>query len=338
MSDITRTSKERLAALRKRFDESHRDWRMGQTEELFGIAEALAEPSDVEYLAQCLVDQENVLNACEKLLKESLDENGVNVDFVTRLERYWEQSKALGDWRSRNLRLSHEPPAAPKEWRCFHCDEVCTDHASALEHFGIDRHCDPICKVDRAEYRRMEKRNIEHTLEDTELHRALEAKSAEMITAVRKAEEEGYNKGLADGRGLAQPPSPALRDVAAERERQKSIEGWTPEHDDEHSNGELARAAACYALEHQGWRGFSHSWPWSPEWWKPRDRRRNLVRAGALILAEIERMDRATSTKGARCVCGTYELDPGAVHLRDSRGGMHYQTNPCTAPGERDEH
>ena len=33
-------------------------------------------------------------------------------------------------------------------------------------------------------------------------------------------------------------------------------------------------------------------WPWAAEWWKPKDCRRNLVRAGALILAEIERLDR----------------------------------------------
>lgn len=109
--------------------------------------------------------------------------------------------------------MSEQVPSKDQlPWRCFHCDEVCTDHESALEHFGMDRHCIPICKVDRAEYRRMEKRNIEHTLEDTELHRALEAKSAEMITAVRKAEEDGYNKGLADGRGLA--PEPAVNPYA----------------------------------------------------------------------------------------------------------------------------
>ena len=42
----------------------------------------------------------------------------------------------------------------------------------------------------------------------------------------------------------------ALRDVAAERERQKSVEGWTPEHDDQYTNAELPRAAACYATHY----------------------------------------------------------------------------------------
>lgn len=94
--------------------------------------------------------------------------------------------------------------------------------------------------------------------------------------------------------------SDAARDVLAERARQMSAEGWTPEHDDEHSDGGLAKAAACYALGQTGHagRGVSH-WPWAMEWWKPKDRRRNLIKAGALILAEIERLDRAKSKEKA---------------------------------------
>ncbi|HHG5409119.1 TPA: hypothetical protein ACPWMT_005896, partial [Pseudomonas aeruginosa] len=40
----------------------------------------------------------------------------------------------------------------------------------------------------------------------------------------------------------------AWLDVQAERRRQVEAEGWTPEHDDGHSHGQMARAAACYAL------------------------------------------------------------------------------------------
>jgi hypothetical protein len=89
----------------------------------------------------------------------------------------------------------------------------------------------------------------------------------------------------------------AARDVLAERKRQIEAECWTPQHDDEHGNGEMAKAAACYALGSQGWpqRGVNF-WPWDASWWKPRDHRSNLVKAGALILAEIERLDRAAST------------------------------------------
>jgi hypothetical protein len=97
----------------------------------------------------------------------------------------------------------------------------------------------------------------------------------------------------------------ALEDVLAERERQKSVEGWTPEHDDKHSKGELASAAACYATQmregplSKGQLFFLElRWPWSLKWWKPSNYRRNLVKAGALILAEIERLDRTTKPGG----------------------------------------
>ena len=90
-----------------------------------------------------------------------------------------------------------------------------------------------------------------------------------------------------------------ILEVARERERQMAVEGWTAEHDDTHSCGELAEAAACYAAPApHGVRPLSveppNLWPWSREWWKPKDRRRNLVRACALIVAEIERLDRQT--------------------------------------------
>ena len=83
----------------------------------------------------------------------------------------------------------------------------------------------------------------------------------------------------------------AARDVLAERRRQVKVEGWTPKHDDEHGNGEMALAAAAYAVVARtdaGPREAPAWWPWDPEWWKPRDERRNLVRAAALLLAEIE--------------------------------------------------
>lgn len=100
--------------------------------------------------------------------------------------------------------------------------------------------------------------------------------------------------------------SAALTDIAAERQRQIEVEGWTPEHDDAHANGELSDAAACYATPKEiTFRGMD-VWPWwniwrdaagyvtsrTKAWWKPKDRRRDLVRAGALIVAEIERLDR----------------------------------------------
>lgn len=102
----------------------------------------------------------------------------------------------------------------------------------------------------------------------------------------------------------------AVAEIAAERRRQMEAESWSPEHDDRHTRGELARAASCYAVV--GGMGDStrdhyrpghpprsyatgQGWPWDAEWWKPKNRRRDLIRAGALIVAEIERLDRAAT-------------------------------------------
>ena len=105
----------------------------------------------------------------------------------------------------------------------------------------------------------------------------------------------------------------ALDDIAAERQRQKAVEGWTEAHDDEYEFGDIALAAAAYAAassprgqqgdvmvgrtqewRRAGWFDLPRLlWPWTPMWWKPTTPRRNLVKAGALIVAEIERLDRA---------------------------------------------
>lgn len=102
----------------------------------------------------------------------------------------------------------------------------------------------------------------------------------------------------------------AARDVLAERHRQVEDEQWTPEHDDRYRHRQLAMAAACYAaavpvhdvLDYSDGKienrvpVMPSAWPWAMAWWKPGTARQNLVKAGALILAEIERLDRATAT------------------------------------------
>lgn len=84
--------------------------------------------------------------------------------------------------------------------------------------------------------------------------------------------------------------------VLAERARQIAAEGWTSEQDDAYNPGVLAEAGGIYALHaFDPFRAKEapEGWPWSPGWWKPKDPRTNLVKAGALILAEIERIDRS---------------------------------------------
>lgn len=91
--------------------------------------------------------------------------------------------------------------------------------------------------------------------------------------------------------------SQAALDVGAERRRQIEAEGRDFSNDDQYTNGELAAAAGSYALHaHDAPEprpNFAPAWwPWGIESWKPSDARRDLVKAGALILAEIERLDR----------------------------------------------
>lgn len=106
---------------------------------------------------------------------------------------------------------------------------------------------------------------------------------------------------------MAEEMSAAARDVLAERRRQVVVEGWTQEYDDDrHQHGELGRAAALYALPYGAEVGgeqllrqddyiglrmaleLSLRWNLKPE----PDKRKRLVKACALIIAEIERLDR----------------------------------------------
>lgn len=87
--------------------------------------------------------------------------------------------------------------------------------------------------------------------------------------------------------------------IAEERKRQIEEEGFTAEHDNSHTEGALADAGVCYAQarHYEDWRARSigevpRKWPWSLKWWKPTTYLRNLVKAGALIAAEIDRLQR----------------------------------------------
>lgn len=80
-------------------------------------------------------------------------------------------------------------------------------------------------------------------------------------------------------------------EILTERNRQIDQEGFSVSSDDEHDCGELADAAACYAIGQPN-KVTDHVWPWPPHWWKPTTRRRNLIKAAALIVAELERLQR----------------------------------------------
>lgn len=104
---------------------------------------------------------------------------------------------------------------------------------------------------------------------------------------------------------MGRPPSSAgMIAIKAERRRQIAEEGWTAEHDDAYRLGELLSAAHAYADE-PGAKGVPPgSWPWSSLWWKPGSKARDLTKAGALCLAELDRMARRGAVAGDPHVAG----------------------------------
>jgi hypothetical protein len=101
--------------------------------------------------------------------------------------------------------------------------------------------------------------------------------------------------------------SRAMLDVIGERVRQVTDLGYTADHDDVHADGSLSEAAAVFVLNAYGYSthtfgyGSLNVWDaWGVAWFKPKSLRRDLVRAAALIIADIERIDRAAADQGAR--------------------------------------
>lgn len=120
--------------------------------------------------------------------------------------------------------------------------------------------------------------------------------------AIDRAMRERGCGSLPAPKGISRGPTQAVLDVLAERRRQIEAEGRTTQHDDANPAGAMSVAAVCYAL------GAGNAlvlavgdtstcpapevFPWDDAWWKPTTPRRDLVKAAALILAEIERLDR----------------------------------------------
>ena len=85
----------------------------------------------------------------------------------------------------------------------------------------------------------------------------------------------------------------AIEQILQERNRQLSELGYTPQHDDAHRAGEIAIAAADYAQPGQC--PVPGSWAVG----KAKDSRIvQLAKAGALIVAEIERLQRLDYANG----------------------------------------
>jgi hypothetical protein len=99
-----------------------------------------------------------------------------------------------------------------------------------------------------------------------------------------------------------------INDVSTERLRQIEEEGYGSSNDDSYPGGELAAAGASYGM-HAAWNlaptnvgkdplGIPLWWPFDVVHWKPSDPRKNLVKAAALIIAEIDKIDRKEAQRG----------------------------------------
>ena len=96
--------------------------------------------------------------------------------------------------------------------------------------------------------------------------------------------------------------------IAAERQRQIEVKNWTAEHDDEHTDGSLAVVAAIVAVSGtDAWVNdplerclvdsdgrLIDCWGIIPKW--SGDAKQRLAIAGALIAAEIDRLQRQEKT------------------------------------------
>lgn len=103
-----------------------------------------------------------------------------------------------------------------------------------------------------------------------------------------------------------------MKAIQAERRRQIEVEGFSPAADSKaYTKGQLMDAAHCYYAAASerfigGWsvessRAAPDGWPWDIEWWKPKSLMRDLVRAGALCLAERERVAESADPRGRVC-------------------------------------
>lgn len=142
-----------------------------------------------------------------KMVGESLDGLPIN-DAVPAPTEIRPGNLFLWNWRAMQQYgracIAHAASASAPEaerakgWRCFHCSEEFTDRDAAALHFGTHEYQEPACLIDIVKFREMEALQRRYLDEDADVHRAMRRMETEHQQALRRAEEDGYAKGLAD--------------------------------------------------------------------------------------------------------------------------------------------
>lgn len=212
---------------------------------------------------------------------------------IGRVVWYFLNHEQRQPWAALIVFVNRNPLAPPAEW---------TINVGGFDHEGVPFRAhnvpfasaegDPPAKGDFAMWMPYQKGQAAKT---EELEKHIQATQEEAIASARVIDDTVKRFGAVPGVLL----------IAQERVRQLEEEGWNEAHDDVHSSGQMANAAATYAHcaadQAAGYTGpfvsVPSSWPWDTKWFKPKDQLRNLVRAGALIAAEIDRVQRAMAKR-----------------------------------------
>lgn len=97
-----------------------------------------------------------------------------------------------------------------KTWRCFFCDEVFTRAIDAAEHFGATLGSTVACRIKGHEHslltliREQEEQLASYRNDDGHIMRAMASLRSEHADALRRAEEDGYGRGVREMKALAE--------------------------------------------------------------------------------------------------------------------------------------
>jgi hypothetical protein len=115
-----------------------------------------------------------------------------------------------------------------ERWTCFHCGETFVDRKAASLHFGRDEMAHAACQIDIAKYREMSELHERHLAEDSDADRRYYQQQSEHAVALRREEEKGYARGLADGRiegsRVSEEERIAVARIAREQIREEAAE------------------------------------------------------------------------------------------------------------------